>query len=62
MGGIVKIIAYFMGDLSLMPFRLDFAFGLMSVVIGAVLLFHPGDVLLLLPIVIGLFIIIDSIF
>lgn len=61
-GGIVKIISYFMGDPSFAPFRLDFAFGLMSVVIGAVLLFHPGDVLLLLPIVIGLFILIDSIF
>ena len=59
--GVIKLFGYFSEDLYQLAFQFDLAAGIFMLVIGILLLFHPDNVLTLLPTVIGLSILIDSV-
>jgi len=59
--GIVKLLGYFSNDLYRLAFQFDLAVGLLSIAVGALLIFRRDSVLMFLPTVIGVFILVDSI-
>lgn len=59
--GIVKILGYFSKDQYRLAFQFDLAVGILSIVLGVVLILRPDAVLSFLPTVIGVFILVDSI-
>ena len=60
--GLVKTICYFRRDVFGVPLYSDLAFGLMYILGGILLLAHPGDVVALMPVLIGMMIVVDSLF
>lgn len=60
--GAIKLMGYFSNDQYHLTFQFDLALGILTIVVGIVLLFHFDNVLSLLPTVVGLFILIDSVF
>jgi len=60
--GIVKIVLYFLRDIETVGEQFDFAIGAMCVIAGAVLLIHPAAVLLMIPQVLGVYMLIDCVF
>ena len=60
--GIVKFISYFSKDSYGLAFQFDFALGIFSLVLGILLCIHPGNMIVLVQFVTGLFILIDSVF
>ena len=60
--GIYEIIRYF--DLGLIGvlFRYDLFLGIMSVLAGVLLLLHPNGALVILPVILGFYIILASVF
>ena len=59
--GAVKLMGYFSDDLYRLAFQFDLAAGLLTIVVGLLLLLRPWDVLALLPVLLGLFILADSV-
>ena len=59
--GAVKLIGYFSNDLYRLAFQFDMAVGVLTILVGGILLLHPADILLFLPMVLGLFILVDSV-
>lgn len=59
---VAKFIGYFSRDAYGLAFQFDFALGIFALVLGILLLFHPGNVLALIQFITGLFILIDSVF
>lgn len=59
--GVVKLIGYFSNDLYRLAFQFDLAVGVLTLLVGGILIFHPADLLLFLPLVAGLFILVDSV-
>lgn len=59
--GIVKLVGYFSNDLYRLAFQFDLAVGVLTILVGALLLLHPEDVLALLPVVVGLVILVESV-
>ena len=60
--GIVKLVGYFSRDLFRLAFQFDLALGVFSLIAGAVILFHPANVALMLPVLVGVFVMIDGVF
>ena len=60
--GLVKGIGYFSKDKYHLAFQFDFALGLLSVLSGLLFIFRAEALLSLLPIMMGLIILIDSLF
>lgn len=60
--GILQIIRYFKVEPYNIPFRFDFALGLFGIVAGLILLIHPVDVLVIMQVVIGFYVVIGSVF
>lgn len=60
--GIFKIMNYFIDKSYLSLFHLDFVFGVIAVIAGVALVLHPLDTLLLIPTVVGMYIILNSFF
>ena len=60
--GVIKFIGYFSRDIYGLAFQFDFALGIFALVLGILLLIHPGNLSSLVQFVTGLFILIDSIF
>lgn len=58
----VKIIGYFAKDSYALAFQFDLALGIFTFIFGLILLSHPQNIINLLPVVIGLFIMIDGVF
>lgn len=58
--GIIKIMSYFSKDIYNLAFQFDLALGVFYCVISLVLLFHPSDIVAVLPIVLGIAILIDG--
>ena len=58
--GITRLAGYFSNDLYRLAFQFDLAVGVLSIIVGGILIRHTENVLALLPIVIGLFILVDS--
>ena len=60
--GIIRLVGYFSKDQYRLAFQFDLALGIFVLVFGIILLFHPRPIIALLPVVIGLYIAIDSVF
>lgn len=60
--GIVKLIDYFVNDSYGLAFQFDFAMGIFTILIGLIVLIHPGEVIKFINIVIGIFVILDGTF
>lgn len=60
--GIIRIVGYFSKDSYNLNFEFDFGMGLFFLILGAVLVFHPGDVVSLLHAGVGILVLVDSIF
>ena len=60
--GIIKLIGFFSKDLFKLAFQFDLALGILSIVAGVLMIFRSDEILILLPSIIGIFIIIDGVF
>jgi uncharacterized membrane protein HdeD (DUF308 family) len=60
--GIVRMIFYFRKNVFGIPLYSDLAIGLLDVVLGVILLIHPFDAVIFLPIAVGMLIVLDSMF
>ncbi|MCM1150030.1 MAG: DUF308 domain-containing protein [Butyricicoccus sp.] len=59
--GIVKLLGYFSNDLYRLAFQFDLAVGVLTIVLGALLLIHPRGVIGALPVLLGVFILVESV-
>lgn len=59
--GIIKLLGYFSNDLYCLAFQFDLAVGILSIILGLLLILRPDAVLSFLPTVVGVFILVDSI-
>lgn len=60
--GLMKLVGYFVRELETMVEQYDFAVGVLSVVGGCVLIVQPDQLLVLLPQVLGIYMLVDCIF
>lgn len=60
--GIVKLIGYFSKDLFRLAFQFDLEFGILMIVLGAVVLLHPENLMVFLCVVLGIAILLDGLF
>lgn len=60
--GIEKIIGYFSKDIYHLAFQFDLALGIFVGIIGVVLLIHPGSVMSLVAVIIGIFMLVEGVF
>lgn len=60
--GVEKILGYFSRDMYHLAFQFDLALGIFVVLIGLVLLLHPGQVMSLVAFIIGLFMLVEGVF
>lgn len=60
--GIVKLIGYFSKDPFRLAFQFDFALGIFAIIAGVLMLIHPVNIVKSVPIIIGVFIIMDGAF
>ena len=60
--GAVRLAGYFSKDSYNLNFQLDFAMGLVFLILGTVLIFHPGDTVAVLHFSVGILVLVDSVF
>lgn len=60
--GGVRIVCYFQRGISALWHRYEFPLGLLDVLVGIYFFSHPANVLLILPMVVGIVVIVDSVF
>ena len=60
--GIVKLIGYFSKDLYRLAFQFDLEFGILMVVLGTIVLFHPKNVMAFVAAAFGIAILFDGLF
>lgn len=60
--GGVRIVCYFQRGISVLWHRYELPLGLLDALVGAYFFSHPANVLLILPIVVGIMIVVDSVF
>lgn len=60
--GLVKLTGYFSKDLYRLAFQYDLSFGILLIVLGGVILIHPGSLISFLCITLGLIILADGLF
>ena len=60
--GIVKLIGYFSKDLYRLAFQFDLEFGILMVVLGTIVLFHPKNVMSFIAAAFGIAILFDGLF
>ena len=60
--GIIKLIGYFTKDMYQLAFQFDFAMGILSAVVGCLLLCHWEHILKVFPTFVGILILIDGVF
>ena len=60
--GAVRLAGYFSKDSYNLNFQFDLAMGLFFLILGAVLVFHPGDAVSLLHFGVGILVLVDSVF
>ena len=56
----VKIVGYFTKDIFQLAFQFDFALGIISAILGAVLIFRTSYMVEILSVCVGIFILIDG--
>ena len=60
--GAVRLAGYFSKDSYNLNFQFDFAMGLVFLILGTVLIFHPGDTVAVLHFSVGILVLVDSVF
>jgi uncharacterized membrane protein HdeD (DUF308 family) len=60
--GIVKLIGYFSKDLYRLAFQFDLEFGILMVVLGTIVLFHPENLMAFIAAAFGIAILFDGLF
>lgn len=60
--GVVRIVCYFQRGISYLWHRYELPLGLLDSLMGIYFFSHPANVLLLLPVIVGIAIIVDSVF
>ncbi|MBQ7596317.1 MAG: DUF308 domain-containing protein [Clostridia bacterium] len=60
--GIVKIVGYFSKDLYSLAFQFDLALGIFSILLGAALILRPKLLVSVFPVIIGLILLVNSLF
>lgn len=60
--GAMRMVCYFRRGISVLWHRYELPLGLLDALLGAYFFSHPDNVLLLLPVVLGIVIIVDSVF
>lgn len=60
--GIVKLIGYFSKDLYRLAFQFDFALGIFALIVGVLMLIHPKNIVKIMPVIIGVFVLMDGVF
>lgn len=60
--GAVRIVCYFSRGISVLWHRYELPLGLLDVLLGVYFFSHPANVMLLLPTVVGVVVIVDSVF
>lgn len=60
--GVMRIVCYFQRGISVLWHRYELPLGLLDALVGLYFLSHPANVLLIMPIVVGIVIIVDSVF
>ena len=60
--GIVKLIGYFSKDLFRLAFQFDLEFGILMIILGVIVLFHPRDLMAFICVALGISILLDGLF
>lgn len=60
--GIIKLVGYFSNDPYRLAFQYDMPFGIMLIVLGIIMLVNPGKLVSFICIVLGLWVLISSLF
>ena len=60
--GIVKLIGYFSKDLYRLAFQFDLEFGILMVILGTIVLFHPENLMTFIAAAFGIAILFDGLF
>ncbi|MDD4292084.1 MAG: DUF308 domain-containing protein [Clostridia bacterium] len=60
--GVIRIICYFRGEVYGLPVFTGFAEGTLDILVGVLLILHPGTTVDFLPVLVGVMVIIDSLF
>lgn len=60
--GAVRLAGYFSKDSYNLNFQFDFAMGLVFLILGTVLIFHPGDTVAVLHFSVDILVLVDSVF
>lgn len=58
--GVIKLLSYFSKDLFELAFQFDFGLGIVSLVLGVIMLFRIGRIIDILSVVVGIFVIVDA--
>lgn len=58
--GVIKLSSYFSKDLFELAFQFDFGLGIVSLVLGVIMLFRIGRIIDILSVVVGIFVIVDA--
>ncbi len=59
--GVIKLAGYFSNDLYRLAFQFDLALGVLTIVLGALLLAYPQGIIGVLPVLAGVFVLIESV-
>ena len=60
--GILKLVSYFVRDVKGVAVNYDFSVGALAVIFGIIMLIHPQNVVELLQVLIGVYLLLDSVF
>ncbi len=60
--GLVKLVGYFSKDLFRLAFQFDLEFGILMMVLGVIVLFHPKDLMTFICVALGIAILLDGLF
>lgn len=61
LSGVIRLIGYCSNDLYRLAFQFDLAVGLLLLVLGGMMVFHSRNVLHNLPLIVGVFVLTDSV-
>ncbi len=60
--GIVRLIGYFSKDLFRLAFQFDLEFGILMIILGVIVLFNPGNLMVFICALLGISILLDGLF
>lgn len=61
LSGVIRLTGYFSNDIYRLAFQFDLAAGLLSMLVGGVLIFRRSQIMFLLPVIVGIVVLMDSV-